>query len=293
MKKKNYDKWIMVTGASTGIGRFTSEYLADIGFSVYACARKDKDLAALGKINHITPLRLDITKEEEIAAAVEVIEKTGTGLYALVNNAGITKGGPLAVLPDGILESLFDTNFFGMHRVIKAFFPMINKSHGRIVIIGSVMGFIGYPFAGPYCASKHAIEGYADCLRRELFFTKIKVSLIQPGYVKSDLWEKSTKEFALTSEQVRGSLWKPYKDVSIHFFKKFLNDAKHHGIDPGKVAGVVYKALTDRFPRSRYLVTEFNIKYRFFQILLDFEFDLYFKYLYWICRKKIGPTDGK
>lgn len=279
MIENNYSKWILVTGASTGIGRKTAEYLAKNGYSVYACARKEKDLEALGKIEHVTPIRLDVTVDAEIAAAVEFVEKQGTGLYGLVNNAGITKGGPLPVLPDGYLEYLFDTNFFGMHKVTKAFFPMVNKANGRIVLMGSVMGFIGYPLVGPYCCAKYAIEAYADCLRRELFLTNTKVSLIQPGYVKSELWEKSTNEFGETVELLETGLWKPYKDIHITFFKMFLADAEKYGIDSEKVAKCVFKAVSKRFPRTRYLVSEFNPKYWLIKNLFGFQLDIYFKAL--------------
>ena len=286
MKKSNYDRWVLVTGCGTGIGRFTSEYLAMNGFSVYASARKEKDLNALGKIKHITPVRLDVTKDDEIAAVVERIKKEGTGLYGLVNNAGIIKGGPLAVLPDGYLEELFETNFFGMHKLTKALFPMIHQSNGRIVIVGSVMGFIAYPFVGPYCASKHAIEAYADCLRRELFLTRVKVSLIQPGYVRSALWEKSANEFVDTTELLQKSLWKPYKDICIDFFQKFLDGSGKNCTSLTRVANAVFNGLTKRSPRNRYLVTERRIKYWMIQLLPGFALDLYFKYLYKTCRKR-------
>lgn len=286
MTENKYDKWILVTGASTGIGRKTTEYLAKNGFSVYACARKDDDLKALGEIDHVTPVRLDVTKDDEIEAAVSFVERQGTGLYALVNNAGITKGGPLVVLPEGYLETLFETNFFGMHKVTRAFFPLISKSRGRIMIMGSVMGFIGYPLVGPYCCSKYAIEAYADCLRRELFLSGTKVSLIQPGYVKSELWEKSTHEFEETKQLLSESIWKPYKEVHSRFFQMFLDDAERYGIDSEKVARCVFKASTSRFPKSRYLVSEFNPRYWLIKNLFGFQLDIYFKALYAWARFK-------
>jgi NAD(P)-dependent dehydrogenase (short-subunit alcohol dehydrogenase family) len=282
--ENNPPRWIMVTGASTGIGRVTTEYLVNKGFCVYACARSENDLASLARIRHVVPIRLDVTKKEEIAAAVKFIEKNKTSLHGLVNNAGIVRGGPLVVLPDGLLEHLFDTNFFGMHHVTKAFFPMINRNHGRIIIIGSVTGFIGYPFAGPYCASKHAIEAYADCLRRELFFTGTKVSLVQPGFIKTALWAKSASRSARIIELLGDPLWKPHKNESIRFFRQFLKDADDLGINPEKVAHIVFRSLTDRHPKNRYLATELNLKYRLIQTLSNSLIDLYFKYLYRSCR---------
>ena len=276
-------RWVLVTGAGTGIGRFTAEYLAQNGFSVYAAARSEPDLAALGLLDRVVPVRLDVTRGPEIAAALELVRSRGTGLYGLVNNAGIAGGGPLAVLPDGDLEELFAVNLFGVHAVTKAFFPLIDQAQGRIVFIGSVMGFIAHPFAGPYCASKHALEAYADCLRRELFLTGVKVSLVQPGYVRSPLWAKSAARFAVAMEASRESAWQPHGDVSIRIARMLAAGSEKKTTPLARVAQAVYKGLSKGSPRARYLVTERGLKYRLVRLLPAGALDLYFKHLYRAC----------
>ena len=285
-RKTDTSRWVLVTGAGTGIGRFTAEYLAGNGFFVYAAARGEQDLAALGKLDRVVPVRMDVTRGPEIAAALDLVQGRRTGLYGLVNNAGIAGGGPLAVLPDGCLEELFAVNLFGTHQVTKAFFPLIQQARGRIVFLGSVMGFIGYPFAGPYCAAKHALEAYADCLRRELFLTGVRVSLVQPGYVRSPLWAKSEAQFVDTTRILQESLWKPYRDVSINFFRRFLAGSKKRTTPLTRVAHAVFKGLAKGSPRPRYLVTEAGLKYRLIRLLPARALDLYFKRLYHACGKE-------
>ena len=121
-------KSILVTGASTGIGRAAVEHLSSVGFSIYACARKDSDINELNEIKNVTALRLDVTDENSIEHAVKVVSESNTELYAIVNNAGITKVGPLMDLPIQEIIDQFDVNLFGVHRVTKAFFPLLNLS---------------------------------------------------------------------------------------------------------------------------------------------------------------------
>jgi len=276
----DYSKRVLVTGAGAGIGRFTAEYLAANGFSVYASARQEKDLIELGKNKNIKPIRLDVTRGDQIGEAVDLIAGEGTGLYGLVNNAGIVRGGPLAVLPEGLLQETLAVNLLGVHEVTKAFFPLLHRVKGRIVIIGSVMGFIAYPFVGPYCVSKQALEAYADCLRRELLLTGVKVSLIQPGFVRTALAGKSASEFSRISELVKGSLWEPYRGPSAAVIQELLDRWGKGTATLTRVAQAVLKGLTEKSPRSRYLVTERNLRYRLIRLLPGTVLDMYFKRLY-------------
>ena len=133
-------KSVLVTGASTGIGRTLAETLAEAGHHVYAGARKDEDLAALNAIENITAVRLDVTKQDEIDAVVALIREQGTGLYGLVNNAGIGDGGPVMDTPVEVQTLVYDINVEGVYRVTRAFAPLVMESNGRIATTGSIAG---------------------------------------------------------------------------------------------------------------------------------------------------------
>ena len=161
-------KAILITGASTGNGRMLAGTLAAKGYFVYAGARKDKDLKALNAINNIQSIRLDVTIQTEIDAAVNTITESGRGLYAIVNNAGVGLMAPLIEAEEGDIDFIFDVNVYGPYRISKAFAPLIIESKGRIVNIGSIAGFQTRSFYGPYSMTKHALEAFTDALADEL-----------------------------------------------------------------------------------------------------------------------------
>ena len=186
-------KAVLVTGASTGIGREIAETLAKNGYYVYAGARKQKGLDALDAIDNIQAVRLDVTVQDEIDAAVETVRKDDRGLYGLVNNAGVFIGGPLIDVDVEEVIWLMDVNVFGVYRVTQAFAPMIIESKGRISTIGSISGTLSGRFAGPYSMSKHAIEAYTDSLATEMEKFDVKVSVIEPGNYDSEIADTALK----------------------------------------------------------------------------------------------------
>ncbi len=239
--------WVLITGASTGIGRITTEYLAMNGFSVYAGARKKSDLDDLAKIKNVVPILLDVTKKEEVTAAVEFISTQGSSLFALINNAGIASAGPLMDLSVEVLQEQFEVNLFGIHRVTTAFFPFLLASKGRIIMISSNSGFFAAPFFGPYNASKFALEGYSDTLRRELLLYQVQVVIIQPGSINTPIWKKGEELL----DQFPDSLFrKEARKIGEYAIKKGTTA----GLSPIKVAKVIYKALTEKKPKLRYVV---------------------------------------
>src|SRR5436190_7679012 len=155
---------VLVTGASTGIGRKVTEHLAGRGYFVYAGARKPADLDALGAIKNVRAVKLDVTKQEDIDAAVATITKEGRGLYALVNNAGIATVGSVADTSMEEFDLLMDVNLYGPYRMTKAFTPLIAASKGRITNIGSISGVLASKDLSAYAMSKHAIEAFTDSL---------------------------------------------------------------------------------------------------------------------------------
>ena len=176
---------VLITGASTGIGRLTAEHLAANGYFVYAGARKANDIEALNAIENVKAVRLDVTSQEEIDAAVELVRSEGRGLWGVVNNAGVGGGAPLIEVSEEELKFLFDVNVYGVFRVTKSFAPLIIESKGRIVNISSISGFLsGYGY-GPYSMTKHAVEAFNDSLRREMRQFEVEVVAIEPGNYNS------------------------------------------------------------------------------------------------------------
>lgn len=176
---------VLVTGASTGIGRHLTERLAALGHPVYAGARKPADLEALAALPNVTAIRLDVTDPAEVAAAVRLVESRGLGLHGLVNNAGLGGLGLLTTWTDEELRELFEVNALAPIRLTRAFLPLLVASGGRVVNIGSQGGTLSMRYYGPYTMTKHALEAFTTALADELSAHGIDVSIVQPGGVES------------------------------------------------------------------------------------------------------------
>ena len=249
-------KTILITGASSGIGRATAELLAQRGDTVYAGARKQADIEELGQISGITPIRLDITSQTDIADAFSQIRDAKKGLDGLVNNAGVNKPGPLMDLPDDILRQQFETNVVGLHNLTRTFFPLLLDVKGRIVNVSSAGGKVAFPFLGPYHISKYSAEAYSDSLRRELLPYDIKVCVIQPGNVRTPIWDKVDIEDPLFTNSL-------FKEQFQKFARFLIEEGKKNALPPARIAEVIFQALHAKKPKIRYLVTEGNLRYRF------------------------------
>ena len=255
-------KSVLITGASSGIGRAAAEHLSSRGFHVYAGARDDDALEQLSGIPNATPVRLDVTVAEDIARVQETIREKGTGLFGLVNNAGITKVGPLMDLDTQDLREQFEVNFFGVHEVTRAFFPLLLQARGRIVMISSDSGFFATPFVGPYCSSKFALEGYSDSLRREITSHGVKVVLIEPGRVTTPIWNKTEK--IIDPEKLKKSLFREEASALAGYS---IRKGKSDGLSPEAVAETIYAALTLPNPKLRYIVAKNSLEYKLIKIL--------------------------
>lgn len=243
-------KAILVTGASTGIGRMIAETLAADGHFVYAGARKQADLDALNAIPNIQAVRLDVTKQDEIDAAVETVRDGGKGLYGVINNAGVITMGPLAEIDESDLAWIFDINVMGVYRITKAFAPMIKESKGRIVNISSIAGVLTGPFWGPYGMTKHALEAYSDALASEMAIFDVKVSSINPGNFNSKIGSKEADKLAAQPFAQEGS---PYAELAAARVE-YLRDRSMHK-EPVPVALAVNDALFSESPKPNYMVT--------------------------------------
>ena len=246
---------IVVTGASTGIGRAVVATAAREGAHVFASVRKQPDADSLKSEfgDLVTPLLFDVADEAGVrAGAARVAEALGgTSLFGLVNNAGVAVTGPALYIETEKLRRQFEINLFGVHNVTRAFAPLLGSdparkgAPGRIVMISSVAGQVAQPFASAYAASKHALEGYSTALRRELMLFGIDVVIIGPGAVSTPIWSKGEESgFA----RLTGT---PYEAAGKAVLK-FFADADRRGVAPSAVAALIWRALTAAKPKARY-----------------------------------------
>lgn len=266
MEEKNTntidEKWILVTGASSGIGLSITEYLAKNGYKVYANARNDEDITKLGSITNVFPLKFDVTNIDQIKEAYEIVKKKGTGLYAIVNNAGIAIAGALMDVSIDDLMNQFNVSVFGIHRITQTFFPLIAQSQGKVIMISSDSGFFATPFFGAYCSSKFALEGYSDSLRRELMFIGVKVVIVEPGRISTPIWNKGR----VFIDKYPNSLWAKYiKQLGEYVIAKGNNE----GLPPLRVAELIKKILEDPDPKTRYLIAPKTFKYKLIKKVLS------------------------
>jgi NAD(P)-dependent dehydrogenase (short-subunit alcohol dehydrogenase family) len=248
---------VLVTGASTGIGRATALLLDANGYRVFAGVRKEADARELAKAgsDRLTPITLDVTDADQIESAkAEVVEALGEqGLVGLVNNAGVGGGGPIEFMPLDELRDTLEVNLIGQVGVTQAFIPLIRRAKGTIVFIASIGGRVASPFMSPYNTSKFAIEALGESLRHELRPWQIDVAVVEPGSIDTEIWSKG-------NEQVRERLGELPEDArrlygrQLTRFSEVLNETASRGIPPEKVAEVVHKAIASENPKHRYLV---------------------------------------
>ncbi len=247
---------VVVTGASTGIGHACALHLDSMGFQVFAGVRRTEDadrLRAAGS-GRIEPLLLDVTDQEAIRAAAERVGEVvqQRGLAGLVNNAGIAVPGPIEFLPVEEFRRQIEVNLIGQVAVTQAFLPMLRLARGRIVNIGSIGGRVALPLVGPYAASKHAMEGLSDSLRRELRPSGIQVSLVRPGPIATEIWERGNTTADELLARMPGV--ETHYGPAIASARAWAAERAGEAIPPSVVAGVVADALTSKRPRTRYLV---------------------------------------
>jgi NAD(P)-dependent dehydrogenase (short-subunit alcohol dehydrogenase family) len=240
---------VLVTGASSGIGRKIAELLASQGHFVYAGARKADDIAALSKIKNVQGVKLDVNVDSDLAAAVATVRKGGRGLHGIVNNAGVAIVAPLIDVDEKELRSLFDVNVFGPYRVTKAFAPLVIEAKGRIVNISSISGILSGAFLGPYSMSKHAVEAYADALSAELTPLGVRVSLIEPGNYRSEIGRNTMAQVQGAATRAKGT---PFEAAMGRMVTAMGNYDNYP--EPDDVAQAALHALFDPAPKMRYMV---------------------------------------
>lgn len=243
---------VLVTGASTGIGRTVSELLASRGHLVFAGARKRTDLETLARTPRITPMKLDVTDANDVRRAVQTVEDSGHGLYGLVNNAGVAGFGALIEAPVEELKRILEVNIVGVHRMVHAFAPMIVQARGRIVNISSLAGLGIQRWFGAYGTSKHALEGYSDVLREELALLGVRVSAIEPGAFQSKIVAHAIDLLGIQPEAaVQNPIFRERMKRAFAFIGSLTDGTSP---EPTPVAEAVSDALFSETPKKRYVV---------------------------------------
>ena len=249
---------VVITGTSTGIGWGTAKVLIGKGFRVFGSVRKTSDAERLTAEfgERFVPLIFDVTDEAAVNAATADVRNAlgGERLVGLVNNAGIAVAGPLLELPIAEFRRQIEINLVGVVIVSKAFAPLVGTdpqlkgTPGRIVNISSVGGRNGMPFIAPYAASKFALEGLSESLRREMLLWGIDVIIVGPGAVSTPIWSKAEQ---IDTTPFRDSPYAP----ALERLRAFMLQLGEHGLPPEQIGEVVLEALTAAKPRVRYAIT--------------------------------------
>jgi NAD(P)-dependent dehydrogenase (short-subunit alcohol dehydrogenase family) len=248
---------VVVTGVSTGIGRATAKLLVDSGMRVFGSVRKVGDAERLRSefgANFI-PIVFDVTDEAAVKAAAGEVRAAlaGETLAGLVNNAGIAVAGPALELPVDEFRHQFEVNVIGPIIVTQAFAPLLGVDRGlrgakgRIVMVSSLAGKNGNPLLSPYCASKHAIEGLSESLRRELMLFGIDVVIVAPGAVKTPIWDKAEE---VDISRYGNSPFFP----ALQKIRKFMLELGEKGLPAERIAEVILRALSAAHPKTRYQI---------------------------------------
>ncbi len=250
---------VLVTGVSTGIGKAIAEELLNNEFIVIGSVRKESDGEDLKKRfeENFYPVKFDVTKKQEIQKAKVEVEKIladrKSYLSCVINNAGIALGGPVRYLDVDIFRKQFEVNFFGLIEVTKTFLDLLidhnsYKMKNKIINIGSISGKRSYPFVGPYTASKHALEGFTDALRRELLIHDVDVVLIQPGPIRTPIWDKAPKI-------EDNPFLKTEYEIPLRKFNKGYIKLGVDGYSPTIIGNKIVDVMNTNKPRTRYVIT--------------------------------------
>ncbi|MCU0392862.1 MAG: SDR family oxidoreductase [Thermoflexibacter sp.] len=238
---------VLVTGASSGIGKAIAQYFARQGWNVAATMRNPDKEQELNKLANVKLYALDVTKTETIQAALEAINKDFGGIHAIVNNAGYGADGVFEAMSDDVIQRQFDTNVFGLMRVTREAIPYMRQQKGGTIIqIASMGGRLAFPLYSIYHGTKWAVEGFSEALMYELAPLGIKVKIVEPGAIKTEFYGRS-REFVMRDDLTA------YKEF-VKKVEKVSMEAGDKGESPMVVAKTVFKAATDGSKKLRYPV---------------------------------------
>ena len=249
---------IVITGVSTGIGYSAAKILCESGYFVYGSVRNNEDAKKLNNElgENFKSLIFDVTDKNAIQESVKIVEadlKPGESLTGLINNAGIALGGPVTLIGTEIFRKQFDVNFFGLIDVTKAYLPLLgayknSPSQGKIINISSISGKRANPFVAPYSASKFALEAFSDSLRRELLIYGVDVILIEPGPIKTAIWDK------VPDPENNEFIGSDYEAALKKFYNLFIEMGKK-GLDADVIGERIKEVLQNQRPAVRHVIT--------------------------------------
>jgi NAD(P)-dependent dehydrogenase (short-subunit alcohol dehydrogenase family) len=249
---------VVVTGASTGIGRATVLELVSAGFQVFATVRREADAEGLRRQfpEVVTPLIMDLLDEDSVRAAGEVVRANGP-LFGLVNNAGAAFPGPLEIIPIEVFRRQLEVNLTAQLLVTQVMLPALRRSaeavgDARIIMIGSIGGRIAGPMLGAYSAAKHGLVGLSGSLRAELVPSKIKVVLIEPGAIATPIWDRGRA----TGDELQSTdptAWARYAD-QLKAVRQLAQRSATSGLDPAVPAKIILAALQNENPAPRQVI---------------------------------------
>lgn len=246
------DRWVLITGCSSGIGRALVDQCREAGWGVVATARQLCDLDGLPSGMDIYRKALDVTRPATVADTL--LGCSDLRLVALINNAGYGQVGPLELLRPEELRAQFETNVVGLHALTNAFLPLIRKNarkgEGRIIQVASMLGRLSIPLAGPYNASKHAVVALAETLRLEIG-REVKVILVEPGAIRSKFRENLGKAWGDLPDRVKGT---PYERMLKGYMERREEHAQKHALDAETCAARIVAALNARRPPRRVVI---------------------------------------
>lgn len=242
-------KRLFVTGATTGIGLDAALFFMEKGYEVWASFRKSEDESRLKNLQ-LNPVQMDVSNPDSIAKAIAQLPDE---FDVIINNAGLAVGGPVEALSWNDWKLQLETNVLGLVEVTRLMIPKLRKRQGRVINIGSISGKIASPMMAAYNASKFAVEGISDALRRELRSQKIKVVLVEPGPIQTPIWEKAKSDTIKRIEEFPASLRDIYKG-EIEAVLRGVEKSEKAADPVHKVTKVIWKAATLRNPKTRYPV---------------------------------------
>ena len=279
-------KSIVITGVSTGIGYGAAKEFVRHGYRVFGSVRKGEDAERLVAELGVIPLVFDVTGPEAVRGAAEGVGEVldGSGLAGLVNNAGTAIGGPLALQPLGEVRTHFEVNVVGMISVTQAFLPLLGMGRpwagepGRILNVGSTGGKIALPFIGAYAGTKHAVEGISDSLRRELLPYGIDVILIEPGAVRTEIWDKGASQ----AGRYDGTDY----EAPLDNFRRYAGGLAKSGYSPEELGLYVRKVFEKKRPKTRHAIVPGRLaNFTLPRLLPD-------RWLDRLIARKVGLTDA-
>jgi NAD(P)-dependent dehydrogenase (short-subunit alcohol dehydrogenase family) len=251
---------VVITGASSGLGKAAALHLTELGYRVFAGVRTESSVAELSAVpsstGELIPVILDVTDTASIAHAGRLVEHrcSDTGLWAVVNNAGISISSPLECVPMDVMRTQLETNVVGTIAVSQCFLPLLRASGGRIVNVSSGIGNLVLPYLGAYAAAQFAKEGLSDALRRELRPLGVSVSVIQPGVVYTPIWGKMRR----SADEILAAAPTEVVETYSERFNEFLDwsegSAQASRTTPAAYADAVAAALAAKRPKIRYRV---------------------------------------